>query len=107
MWKRSTVRIMRHRQTKGPGTDRPDLHHRATSRLHTNVPSGAVWRVSKAFRGSFQGYTATLSADSSADGANGVVGEVILAPVRTIFRWRWECCAWLRRPKFSASWMQS
>ena len=33
MWKRSTVRIMRHRQTKGPGTDR-DLTHRATSRLY-------------------------------------------------------------------------
>jgi transposase len=25
---------MRHRQTKGPETDRPDLHHRATSRLY-------------------------------------------------------------------------
>jgi hypothetical protein len=34
MWKRSMVRIMRHRQPKGPGTDRPDLTHRATSRLY-------------------------------------------------------------------------
>ena len=34
MWKRSMVRIMRHRQTKGPETDRPDLNHRATSRLY-------------------------------------------------------------------------
>jgi hypothetical protein len=29
-------RLMRHRQTKGPETDRPNLHHRATSRLHIN-----------------------------------------------------------------------
>jgi hypothetical protein len=34
MWKRSTVRIMRHRQTKEPETDRPDLNYRATSRLY-------------------------------------------------------------------------
>src|SRR5215471_5859111 len=34
MWKRSKVRIVRHRQTKGPATDRPNLTHRATSRLH-------------------------------------------------------------------------
>jgi hypothetical protein len=27
-------RLVRHRQPKGPGTDRPHLHHRATSRLH-------------------------------------------------------------------------
>ena len=41
MWKRSTVRIMRHRQTKEPETDRPDLTHRATSRLyHPTLPIG-------------------------------------------------------------------
>jgi len=34
MWKRRTVGIMRHRQTKEPETDRPDLTHRATSRLY-------------------------------------------------------------------------
>src|SRR5208282_1493069 len=34
MWKRSMVRLVRHRQTKGPATDRPLLHHRATSRLY-------------------------------------------------------------------------
>src|SRR5271169_4376818 len=28
------VRLVRHRPTKGPATDRPHLHHRATSRLH-------------------------------------------------------------------------
>jgi len=27
--------IMRHRQTKGPDTDRPDLNNRATSRLYS------------------------------------------------------------------------
>src|SRR5579863_1367207 len=35
MWKRGMVRIMRHRQTKEPETDRPDLNYRATSRLYT------------------------------------------------------------------------
>ncbi len=34
MWKRSMVRLVRHRQTKGPATDRPYLNHRATSRLY-------------------------------------------------------------------------
>jgi len=34
MWKRGTVWIMRHRQTKEPDTDRPSLNYRATSRLY-------------------------------------------------------------------------
>jgi hypothetical protein len=34
MWKRSMAWIVRHRQTKEPGTDRPSLNHRATSRLY-------------------------------------------------------------------------
>ena len=33
-WKRSTVGLVRHRQTKEPETDRPHLHHRATFRLY-------------------------------------------------------------------------
>src|SRR3990170_541627 len=33
-WKRSMVGLVRHRQTKGPATDRPHLNHRATSRLY-------------------------------------------------------------------------
>ena len=33
-WKRSMVKLMRHRQTKGPETDRLNLNHRATSRLY-------------------------------------------------------------------------
>jgi hypothetical protein len=33
-WKRSKVGLVRHRQPKGPETDRPYLPHRATSRLH-------------------------------------------------------------------------
>ena len=37
MWKRSRERLMRHRQTKEPETDRLLLNHRATSRLYTNV----------------------------------------------------------------------
>ncbi len=48
MWKRSMAWLMRHRQTKGPGTDRPDLNHRATSRLYTTTllrpPIRSVWR---------------------------------------------------------------
>ena len=35
VWKRSMVRLLRHRQTKGPATARPHLNHRATPRLHT------------------------------------------------------------------------
>ena len=34
MWKRSRDGSLRHRQPKGPETDMPDLHHRATSRLY-------------------------------------------------------------------------
>src|SRR5262245_13565912 len=39
MWKRSMVWLVRHRQTKGPATDRPHLHHRATSRLYQALGS--------------------------------------------------------------------
>jgi hypothetical protein len=35
VWKRGMMGIMRHRQTKGPGTDRPRLIHRVTPRLYT------------------------------------------------------------------------
>ena len=38
VWKRGTVRLVRHRQTKGPVTDRPSLKHRATPRLYVRVP---------------------------------------------------------------------
>ena len=37
VWKRSMARLLRHRQTKGPETDRPSLHYRATSRLYPFV----------------------------------------------------------------------
>jgi hypothetical protein len=40
------VRLVRHRQTKGPETDRPHLHHRATSRLHTMRISPSVFQIS-------------------------------------------------------------
>jgi hypothetical protein len=36
-WKRSTVGLVKHRQTKEPATDRLNLNHRATSRLNNNV----------------------------------------------------------------------
>jgi hypothetical protein len=35
-WKRSTAELVRHRQTKGPETDRPRLNHRATPRLYSS-----------------------------------------------------------------------
>ncbi len=34
-WKRGMVPLVRHRQTKGPDTDRQNVNHRATSRLYT------------------------------------------------------------------------
>jgi hypothetical protein len=34
-WKLSRAALVRHRQTKGPATDRLHLNHRATSRLYT------------------------------------------------------------------------
>ena len=33
-WKRSMARLVRHRRTKGPDTDRPSLNHRVTPRLY-------------------------------------------------------------------------
>ena len=37
MWKRSTVQLVRHPQTKGRATDRLNLNHRATSRLYAVI----------------------------------------------------------------------
>ena len=41
MWKRGmawiVTWIVRHRQTKEPDTDRPNLNHRATSRLYKSA----------------------------------------------------------------------
>lgn len=34
------VPLVRHRQTKGPDTDRQNLNHRATSRLYTMLKPG-------------------------------------------------------------------
>lgn len=39
-WKRSMVGLVRHRQTKGPETDRPRLNHRATPRLYFSATGG-------------------------------------------------------------------
>src|SRR4051794_23259389 len=36
-WKRDTARLVRHRQTKGPETDRPNLPDRATPRLNLSA----------------------------------------------------------------------
>ncbi len=42
-WKRSMVKLVRHRQTKGPETDRLHLNHRATSRLYSPLRAD-TWR---------------------------------------------------------------
>jgi hypothetical protein len=42
------VWLLRHRQTKGPATDRPHLHHRATSRLHTSSETAKIQLSGKA-----------------------------------------------------------
>jgi len=56
MWKRSMVRLVRHRQTKGPATDRPHLNHRATSRLYLSqkwktTPKRSSGRAQRSRRG--------------------------------------------------------
>jgi hypothetical protein len=38
VWKRSTMWLVRHRQTKGSATDRPHLNRRVTPRLHSSRP---------------------------------------------------------------------
>lgn len=45
VWKRSTVELLRHRQTKEPGTDRLHLHYRATLRLYSLQVGGSWARV--------------------------------------------------------------
>src|ERR1019366_7767434 len=42
VWKRGMVRLLRHRQTKGPETDRLNLNHRATPRLYRLRMSGEM-----------------------------------------------------------------
>ena len=44
-WKRSREWLVRHRQTKGPETDRPLLNHRATSRLYRLTPTDVLFRA--------------------------------------------------------------
>lgn len=39
-WKRSMAELVRHRQTKGSGTDRLRLNHRATPRLYLHGSRG-------------------------------------------------------------------
>jgi hypothetical protein len=45
MWKRGTVGLVRHRQTKEPEMDRPDLNNRATSRLYRDANYVGVFYV--------------------------------------------------------------
>src|SRR5215469_3990871 len=104
MWKRSMVRIVRHRQTKGPATDRPNLTHRATSRLHhldstelilargtlsvSNIPAVPFYlSVAASFREN--GCNSNLDphlwiaegGDSQSSPDGGVVGHVVTEPL--------------------------
>ena len=63
-WKRSMVRILRHRQPKGSETDRPHLNHRATSRLY--YPPTARNRIGESARVPSTNGT-NLSVDPCAD----------------------------------------
>ena len=52
-WKRSKVGLLRHRQTKGAATHRPNLNHRATSRLYqkpVSKPAGMNMRANQGKR---------------------------------------------------------
>jgi hypothetical protein len=51
MWKRSRVNLVRHRQTKEPGTDRGHLNHRATSRLYRLISYPGVGELVGRFSG--------------------------------------------------------
>jgi hypothetical protein len=42
-WKRSKARLLRHRQPKGPATDRPSLNHRVTPRLYVRREKARVF----------------------------------------------------------------
>jgi hypothetical protein len=50
MWKRSRVNLVRHRQTKEPGTDRGHLNHRATSRLYRLITRIALGDLGVRFK---------------------------------------------------------
>ena len=42
-WKRGKVKTVGHRQTKGPATVMLHLNYRATPRLYSRLPDGALW----------------------------------------------------------------
>jgi len=47
VWKRSMVRLVRHRQPKGSETDRLNLNHRATPRLYRFLRHESLFVVKK------------------------------------------------------------
>ena len=77
------VKIMRHRQTKGPGTDRPDLTHRATSRLYRQNPSwtahGGRQRLMSPAASSVGGLAGAIAGQR----VDGKVGNDVVATMRT------------------------
>ena len=50
VWKRSTGQLLRHRQPKGPATDKLPLNHRATPRLHQIQPLSHLTIVAHLWR---------------------------------------------------------
>ena len=60
IWKRGTVRLVRHRQTKGPGTDRPSLNYRARSRLYRSLRR-VRWRATPFVSGCYAAPGGTMA----------------------------------------------
>jgi len=93
------VRLVRHRQTKGPETDRPYLPHRATSRLHTcafalrvSRPTRVEWRHEGVAMGEEESASADL--ERLCQGISPSVGACTYpATVRCTSCKKWFCDA--------------
>jgi hypothetical protein len=68
MWKRSMARIVRHRQPKGPETDKPNLTHRAATRLHHRLATLAQTRNAGSSRFAGPDFRASYLADGPPGG---------------------------------------
>jgi|688.fasta_scaffold105046_2 hypothetical protein len=79
-WKRSMAGLVRHRQPKGPETDRPRLNHRATPRLY--FPAAALgwphrqrrrffWRQEQASKGQAPTAPRLLRCEAGRQGREG------------------------------------
>ena len=66
MWKRGMAWIVRHRRTKEPATDRPNLNHRVTARLYLRREKSLI----------FSGYDSRPETGSLRPVATEAVAEV-------------------------------